>query len=227
MTPALFTHLPDVQPGGGLLLDLGCGDGVYAPLLKTTGFEYVSLDIEGGAAEVLGDAHQPPFRDASIDAVVAISLLEHLRTPSVALREICRVLRPGGTLIGTVAFMEPFHEESYFHHSHLGTIEALEDAGFDVVVVAPATDWPGLHGIAEMGLFAGLPRIVGRTIVLPVEVIHRAWWRVGRRLGRVPASKLDRLVRMPGGFRFVARRPSEGGKLADPSRPPRASRRGP
>jgi SAM-dependent methyltransferase len=212
MTPALFTHVPDLPSSGGLLLDLGCGNGVYAPLLRTTGFEYVGLDYEANAASVLGDAHLLPFADASIDVVVMISLLEHLRTPSVAMRELLRVLVPGGTLVGTVAFMEPFHLQSYFHHSHLGTVETLEDAGFRVVVVAPASDWPGLHGLAELGLFKGLPGVVGRTTVQPVEALHGVWWWLGRRLARVPSGELDRRVLMPGGFRFVCRRPPDQGE---------------
>jgi hypothetical protein len=81
MTPELFTHVPDVPTDGGLLLDLGSGDGVYASLLRSTGFEYIGLDVEG-TPDLFGDAHRLPFRDRTFDVVTAVSLLEHLRAPS-------------------------------------------------------------------------------------------------------------------------------------------------
>jgi SAM-dependent methyltransferase len=214
MSPDLFTHIPDRPPGGGLLLDLGCGEHrPYQRLLESTGFTYVGLDTAGRGPQILGDAHRLPFVDSSIDVVVAISLLEHLRAPAVALDEIRRCLRPGGTLIGTVAFLEPYHMRSYLHHSHRGTIQALTDAGLEVLLVAPARDWTGLDGVLEMGWFGGfqrLSRLVTRPIVWPLEIMSRVWWRLGAALGRLPRGTLDRDVMTAGGFAYVARRPAEG-----------------
>ncbi|MDQ6794904.1 MAG: class I SAM-dependent methyltransferase [Chloroflexota bacterium] len=206
MTPELFTHLPDLPAAGGLLLDLGCGEGAYSKLLRSTGFEYVGLDATGSTADILADAHHLPFRDGSIDAIAAISILEHLRAPAVALREVARVLRPGGVIIGSVAFLEAFHLNSYFHHTHLGTIQALTDGGLEPDVVAPAADWPGIRAITEMGLLPGFPRIVARAVSWPLEVASRLGWRIGRAAGR-GRSDLDRALLAPAGFRFVAHRP--------------------
>jgi SAM-dependent methyltransferase len=212
MTPELFTHLPDVPAEGGVLLDLGCGDGTYRKLLQSTGFEYIGLDVAGTAADILGDAHRLPFRDGSIDAIAAISVLEHLTTPAVALREVARALRPGGTFIGSVAFLEPFHSDSYFHHTHLGTLQALTDARLEVDAVAPAADWTGLRALGELGLFAGFRfagfrRIVAQALVWPLQVASRLWWTVLGRAGRLPRTDVERMLRTAGGFRFVAHRP--------------------
>lgn len=43
-----------------------------------------------------------PFDDAAFDVVVAAELLEHLRRPDGLVAEIARVLRPGGTIAGSV-----------------------------------------------------------------------------------------------------------------------------
>lgn len=43
-----------------------------------------------------------PFDDAAFDVVVAAELLEHLRSPDLVVTEIARVLRPGGTVAGSV-----------------------------------------------------------------------------------------------------------------------------
>ena len=96
------------------------------------------------------------------------------------------------------------------HHSHLGTIQALRDAGLEVVVVAPATDWPSIRAVTEMALFPGLFRIgavLATPIVWALDTASRAWWRMMRRLGRLDRS-LVRPLRMTAGFRFVARRPT-------------------
>lgn len=218
MTPALFTHIPDVPPGGGVLVDLGSGDpGHYAELLRGTGYDYVGVDVVGRAPDLLADAHRLPFSDGSVDVVVAISVLEHLRSPAVALREILRVLRPGGALIGSVALIEPFHMDSYFHHTHLGTLESLSAAGFVVDAVSPTDDWGGLQAMAEMALFPGFWRgswLAALPVVRTVEAVSRMWWWLLARTRRVPKIPGGRRLLVASGFRFVAHRPPA--LLADP-----------
>jgi SAM-dependent methyltransferase len=96
---------------GKRILDLGCRSGaltrVYAP-----GNEVVGLDAdrtalaqaaELGIETVWADAEEPlPFDDVSFDVVVAAELLEHLREPERVVAEAARVLRPGGTIAGSV-----------------------------------------------------------------------------------------------------------------------------
>jgi SAM-dependent methyltransferase len=192
-------------------VDIGCGEtAIYAPLLRSTGFDYVGLDFAGTTPNILADAHRLPFRDGSVDTVVAISVLEHLRIPPVAMREIHRVLRPGGVLVGSVALVEPFHMDSYLHHTHLGTIRALGDAGFDVEVVAPTDDWSGLQAYAEMALFPGFRRtswLVATPIVRAVQALSWMWWRIIGATGRLKADHRYRELLLASGFRFVARRP--------------------
>jgi len=206
MTPDLFTHVPNLPPGGGLLIDLGAGEQVYRTLLSSTGFDYVSVDTSG-AVDLLADAHRLPFASSSAEVVVAISLLEHVYDPFIAMREVARVLRPGGTVLGSVALTEPFHMNSYFHHSHLGVAQVLEVAGLEPVVIAPADDWPSIHAVAEMGLFEGAPRVGARLVTWPLRVMGRAWWRARAFAGRAHSSGLDRDLLLTAGFRFVARRP--------------------
>lgn len=210
MTPTLFSHVPDPPAGGGLLVDLGCGEGgVYARRLRGTGFEYVGVDVVGTAPDILGDAHRLPFRDGSVDVVVAISVLEHLRVPAVALAEVARVLRPGGTFIGSVALIEPFHMDSYLHHTHLGTVTALAQAGFDIEVVAPTDDWSGLQAFAEMALFPGfwrLTSIIATPFVVVLEAVSRLWWEVIGRTRRLAGDRSTRTRQLASGLRFVARR---------------------
>lgn len=216
LTPEIFSYFPVAGPDGGVVVDLGSGEGVMDGPARRTRLDYVSLDLDDDASDILGDAHRLPFADSSVDLVLAFAVLEHLRYPQVALLEVARVLRPGGRFIGSVAFMEPFHLDSFYHHSCLATWDVLDGAGLHVRIVAPSVEWAGVRPIAEMSMFPGLPRIVGRILAWPLDVIHRAWWRVRRPQRPAGRGELARLLEVTGGFRFVADKPVvAGGSLGD------------
>ena len=110
---------------GDLVLDLGCGFGRHAFEAARRGASVVALDagpeevaqvrgtfaamIEAGefarrhpATAVQGDALALPFADGTFDRVIASEVLEHIPDDSAAMRELARVLRPGGTMAVTV-----------------------------------------------------------------------------------------------------------------------------
>ena len=98
--------------GPGLdVLDLGCRDGALTRHF-TAGNRVVGLDADRDALEraaelgietAWADVEEPlPFPDQSFDVVVAAELLEHLRDPRLLVDEATRVLRPGGTFVGSV-----------------------------------------------------------------------------------------------------------------------------
>ena len=98
--------------GPGLrVLDLGCRDGALTQAYAG-GNEIVGVDADRdalAAAQKLGiethwaDLDEPlPFEDESFDVVVAGELLEHLRDPRRVAADVRRVLRPGGTFVGSV-----------------------------------------------------------------------------------------------------------------------------
>jgi SAM-dependent methyltransferase len=207
LTRALMSHFPRAPRTGDLALDLGCGGAVHRPVCEAAGFEYVGLDYESDSAQVLGDAHALPFADQSFGFVLSIAVLEHIRFPFVAMREAFRVLRPGALFIGTVAFLEPFHGNSYFHHSHLGVLTSLLEGGFEIDCIAPHADWNALTAQANMGLFPKMPGVLQRLLIWPLQVLHRLWWAAGRRI-TPEATEAVRIRNLTGAFSFVARRPA-------------------
>lgn len=108
----------DALPKGSLLLDIGCGNGRNAVYAEKVGLKVVAIDISSGmiqkaigktsaATYVLADACRMPFESARFDAVIAIAVIHHIETQEgrlAALKEVGRVLRPGGiALVGVWA----------------------------------------------------------------------------------------------------------------------------
>ena len=112
------------------VLDAGCGRGRFRPELERRGARYTGLDLPGNHVSVIGDLRRLPFAAGSFDRVLSSAVIEHLPEPVPALREVHRVLVPGGILFGYAAFLEPFHGLSYHHLSHLGLAHVLRRAGF-------------------------------------------------------------------------------------------------
>ena len=102
-----------VQPGATTrMLDCGCGSGGYVRLLRkklginAIGIEYLEAKVAQAKAEpdvapyvAQGNIEHLPFGDAEFDAVLLNEVLEHVPDEVRALREIFRVLKPGGKLI--------------------------------------------------------------------------------------------------------------------------------
>lgn len=61
--------------------------------------EYVSADIEPGRAAVQADLTSLPFEDGRFDLIICSHVLEHVQDDGAAMREMHRVLRPGGVAL--------------------------------------------------------------------------------------------------------------------------------
>lgn len=110
-------------PKGAIIINLGAG-------VKKVREDVIDVDIAPYAGvDVVADVCALPFRDNYADAVIAESLLEHVRTPIAAVKEMHRVLKPGGMIYISTPFMIGFHSSpgDYQRWTTSGVRELLKD----------------------------------------------------------------------------------------------------
>lgn len=83
------------------------------PFRKIHGKSYVTADIESPLADVKMDIHNITFPDNTFDVILCNHVLEHVRDDIQAMREIKRVLKPGGFAILQVPLFSPLSEKTF------------------------------------------------------------------------------------------------------------------
>src|SRR5436305_15166518 len=93
---------------GMRVLDVGCGDRPYDALFP--GAEIVGFDVPANPrADVHGTIDAIPVPDGSFDVVLCLQVLEHVPDPAAAVRELRRVVKPGGRVLLSTHGVYPFH----------------------------------------------------------------------------------------------------------------------
>jgi 2-polyprenyl-3-methyl-5-hydroxy-6-metoxy-1,4-benzoquinol methylase len=214
---------------GMRVLDVGCSYAGFLRFLRDfTGVEVRGVDFDPACSEVarqihgvdvgigtLDDQHHP---DGSFDVVTCHHCLEHVYDPAADLREIARVVRPGGFLHvevptrgvlgwlfgGRWAFLQP---PTHFFHYRPATLRALvEAAGFEVLAVKR----PWLPGELSFSLL----QLAGVRATIPVMSLRADSWRarmirfafVITLLFDLPVTALLAVLKAGGIVRIIARR---------------------
>jgi SAM-dependent methyltransferase len=134
------------------VLDLGCGEGAShdAFFARNEKIRWIGLDIID-SDEIRGrkrkglpfcayDGLRIPLADDSMDIIYSRQVFEHVRHPESLLSETRRVLKTGGTFVGSTSHLEPFHSRSYWNYTPYGFCVMLRDAGFHSIEVRPGID---------------------------------------------------------------------------------------
>jgi len=124
----------------GRVLDVGCGDRRYE---RFVGGEYVGFDVPANVrADLHGSIDAIPVDDACFDAVLCLQVLEHVPDPAASVRELRRVVRPGGRVLASTHGVYPYHPnpEDFWRWTHTG-LERLfrENGDWSSVRVSPAS----------------------------------------------------------------------------------------
>ncbi|MFM2136031.1 MAG: hypothetical protein RL021_1431 [Bacteroidota bacterium] len=147
----------------GIVLDVGCGNKPYRDLFIAD--EYIGIDINNPAhdhsnepVDVIYDGRNIPFPDNRFDSVFSSEVFEHVFQPEELLREMHRVLKPGGKLLMTLPFVFMEHEQPYdfARYTSFGIRSLLERNGYEI------------HSIERSSTF------LQATTVLVANYIHHA-----------------------------------------------------
>jgi len=173
-------------PADVRILDAGCGSGRnmvdLAHLGAVTGLELADASVAKARERRVGEVVQGtldamPFDPGSFDLAVSFDVIEHLEDDRLALVELRRVVRPGGSLLVTVpAYPRLWSQHDVVnHHFRRYTLRSLEAA-------AGAAGWQTVSSTHFNGL------------LLPAAVVHRGLQRL-----RPPTDEtLSDLERTPG-----------------------------
>ena len=166
----LLAWLAAQDVAGLRVLDVGCGDRPYDPLFASAA-EIVGFDRPGNPhADVHGEIEAIPVEDASFDVVLCLQVLEHVPDPAAAVRELRRVVRPGGRVLLTTHGIYPFHPnpEDLWRWTHTGLEKLCRDNG----------TWTSVTATAGCGTAATVAMLVAHVVDLffkraPVRLLGR------------------------------------------------------
>lgn len=124
-------------PSGALVLDAGAGEAPYRDFFSHTRYEsadFEAVDKVYSENTYVCDLKDIPVEDARFDFVLLNQVLEHLSEPHLVLRELGRVLKPGGRLLCTAPLFYEEHETPYdfYRYTQFAYPVLFEPAGFRV-----------------------------------------------------------------------------------------------
>ena len=158
------------RPRRPRLLDVGCGEKPYAPLFAPHVAEYVGVDVANPAADLEGTVEEIPVADASFDLVLCTQTLEHAADPARAVRELRRVVAPGGRVLASTHGVQVYHPNpvDLWRWTHAG-LERLfrENGDWSAVTVTPGSGTAACLGML-IAHYADL--LAKRVRVRPVGV---------------------------------------------------------
>lgn len=136
-------------PAGARVLDVGAGSCPYRPFFEHCRYETQDFQALKGEQLNLGaygqidyicDATEIPVPDASFDVVLCTEVLEHCPEPIRVVKEIARILKPGGRLIMTAPLGSGIHQEPYHFYGGYTSFwyqRFLGEASFENLSVEP------------------------------------------------------------------------------------------
>ncbi len=178
-------------PAGGSLLEIGCSIGQYTVPLAQQGYQMWGMDLSpasvevaarraalqgaSGARFVSGDAEDlGQFSDGRFDGVLSFSTLRYVADLPAALREICRVLKPGGVAVLDFPnrwcpwfYLKPWLGSERHPLDHWFSASAVRrlmaEAGFQDIRTRHLLFTPTVAPDPLVDLFAGLDRVGERA----------------------------------------------------------------
>jgi SAM-dependent methyltransferase len=208
-------------PRGARVLDAGAGDGRYRAhfdLARYESADFLQVDKRYADVDYVCSLESIPVEGERYELVLLTQVLEHLPEPLVVLKELHRVLKPGGTLWLTAPLFYPEHEAPYdfYRYTQFAYPHLLGEAGFEI----ERLEWlDGYFATASFQLdraAAWLPRRpsvfgTGRTALATaaaVALMRPALKALSQALSRAELRRKHTASGHPKNYAVVARRRS-------------------
>lgn len=180
---------------GGEVLEIGTGSGYGIEVAAPCAQRFVTIDKQAPAPELLRQPNVEfrqatvpplPFEDASFNCVITFQVIEHIKRDQEFVREIARVLRPGGKLILTTPnapmslTRNPWHVREYTSaalcdllETQFRTVEALGVFGNEKVMEYYAQNRRGVERITRFDPLNLQHRLPRWMLQLPYDLLNR------------------------------------------------------
>lgn len=172
-------------PADSSILDAGAGESVYKKFFSHCNYKAIDLAIGESRwnytnLDYVGHLHAMPIEDETFDAILCTQVLEHLEWPRESIKEMYRVLKPGGKIYLTVPMAHEEHQTPYdfFRYTSYGLESICKHAGFYDIKISPfgglwvrwAYELPrALSIFPHTGIQNNNPNIIG-ILLFPVKV---------------------------------------------------------
>lgn len=195
-----FAEVVIARTPGEICVSVGGGPGRPDARLR-------NLNIALAAnVDLVGDAHALPLADGSVDAIYCEAVLEHLEDPQRAVREMWRVLKPGGQVLAVTPFLQVYHQfpDHFQNFTATGHARLFTATGFALVAsgvaVGPTYAWLDvtqnyLRVLLPNRLVGGLVARFFAVVTLPLRSIDR--WLASRPAGLIMPSTTFVQARKP------------------------------
>lgn len=156
----------------GLTLDIGGGNNpeYWNILQKDDNVKIINLDLknlkEQNSHHIDLESDTLPYNDVSIDTVLMFNILEHIYNYRHLTKEVARVLRSGGEIIGFVPFLVNYHPNphDYFRYTKESLLRIFEEAGLKDIKISGVGRGP--FSVNYNNIVLSVPRII-RVIIFP------------------------------------------------------------
>lgn len=207
-------------PPGTAILDAGAGECAYKDLFRHCTYKSIDLGIGDSSwdyrhLDYIAPLDNMPIDDECFDAVLCTQVLEHVNNPFDTVKEIYRVLKPGGQLFLTAPMSQGEHQipYDYFRYTSYGLRHICELAGFQSVEVSPlggmflrwAYEVPrAMPDMPTSGIKSGKINLAG-LLLAPVRIFILSIVRLVQ-MFLILVDPLDKDKVDPWGWKVVARK---------------------
>ena len=119
----------------GKVLDFGCGNKPFKELIPAEEYIGVDYNAEGKDVDIVYNGIKLPFDDNTFDSIISTEVFEHIFNLNDIIKELHRVLKPGGNMLITIPFAWEEHDMpfDYARYTTKGIENILTKAGFKII----------------------------------------------------------------------------------------------